>query len=39
MPATVELAPLPDALPNVFSMADDEVEFPASARAAAKGAG
>jgi DNA-directed RNA polymerase subunit beta' len=37
MPAPVELAPLPDALPNVFSMADDEVEFPASARAAAKG--
>jgi DNA-directed RNA polymerase subunit beta' len=38
MPAQVELAPLPDALPNVFSMADDEAEFPASARAAAKGA-
>jgi len=31
-----ELAPLPDALPAVFSMAEDEVEFPASARAAAK---
>src|SRR5436305_9482246 len=29
-----ELPPLPDALPNVFSMEEDE--FPASARAAAK---
>ncbi len=37
MPASVELAPLPDALPNVFAMADDEIEFPASARAAGKG--
>ncbi len=37
MPAATELAPLPEALPNVFAMADDEVEFPASARAAAKG--
>jgi DNA-directed RNA polymerase subunit beta' len=37
MPAVAELAPLPDVLPNVFSMAEDEVEFPASARAAAKG--
>jgi DNA-directed RNA polymerase subunit beta' len=34
MPATEELAPLPDALPNVFSMAEDD-EFPASARAGA----
>jgi DNA-directed RNA polymerase subunit beta' len=31
MPAVEELAPLPEALPNVFSMADEE-EFPASAR-------
>ena len=31
-----ELTPLPDALPNVFSMAEDEVEFPASARAGAQ---
>ena len=37
MPAPVELAPLPDALPNVFSMAEED-EFPASARTgAAKG--
>ena len=36
MPAVQELTPLPDPLPNVFSMADDD-EFPASARAAAKG--
>jgi DNA-directed RNA polymerase subunit beta' len=36
MPAAQELTPLPDPLPNVFSMADDD-EFPASARAAAKG--
>ena len=34
MPAAEELAPLPDALPNVFSMAEDD-EFPASARAGA----
>src|SRR5205085_4031682 len=35
IPAPAELPPLPDALPNVFSMADDD-EFPsASARAAA----
>ncbi|CAN5194643.1 DNA-directed RNA polymerase subunit beta' [soil metagenome] len=31
----VELAPLPDALPNVFSMAEED-EFPASARTGAK---
>jgi DNA-directed RNA polymerase subunit beta' len=31
----VELPPLPDALPNVFSMAEDD-EFPASARAGAQ---
>jgi DNA-directed RNA polymerase subunit beta' len=36
MPAAQELTPLPDPLPNVFSVADDD-EFPASARAAAKG--
>ena len=36
MPAPTELPPLPEALPNVFSMADDEVEFPASARAASE---
>ncbi len=35
MPAVAELPPLPDALPNVFSMAEED-EFPASARAAAK---
>jgi hypothetical protein len=34
MPAAVELTPLPDALPNVFAMAEEEVEFPASARTA-----
>ena len=37
MPAAAELTPLPDALPNVFAMADEEAEFPGSARAAAKG--
>lgn len=38
VPAPEALAPLPDALPNVFSMADDD-EFPASARSGAgKGA-
>ena len=36
-PASEELPPLPDALPNVFAMAEDEVEFPAGARAAVKG--
>jgi hypothetical protein len=36
MPVVEELPPLPDALPNVFSMADDD-EFPAGARAAVKG--
>ena len=34
MPATEELAPLPGALPNVFSVAENE--FPASARAGAQ---
>jgi DNA-directed RNA polymerase subunit beta' len=34
MPAAEELTPLPDALPNVFAMAEDD-EFPASARAGA----
>jgi DNA-directed RNA polymerase subunit beta' len=38
VPAPAELPPLPDALPNVFSMADED-EFPASARSGAgKGA-
>jgi DNA-directed RNA polymerase subunit beta' len=38
VPAPAELPPLPDALPTVFSMADDD-EFPASARSGAgKGA-
>jgi DNA-directed RNA polymerase subunit beta' len=37
VPAPADLPPLPDALPNVFSMSDDD-EFPASARTgAAKG--
>ena len=35
LPASEELPPLPDALPNVFSIAEDD-EFPASARAGAQ---
>jgi DNA-directed RNA polymerase subunit beta' len=34
MPAAEELTPLPDALPNVFAMAEED-EFPASARSGA----
>jgi len=30
LPAPPEIAPLPEALPNVFAMSDEE-EFPASA--------
>jgi DNA-directed RNA polymerase subunit beta' len=37
LPAPPELAPLPEPLPNVFSLPDDD-EFPLSARPAAKGA-
>jgi hypothetical protein len=37
LPAPPELAPLPEALPNVFSLPDED-DFPASARPAAKGA-
>jgi DNA-directed RNA polymerase subunit beta' len=36
MPAPAELAPLPEPLPNVFALPDDD-EFPASARSAVKG--
>src|SRR6476620_1728745 len=36
MPSATELAPLPEPLPNVFALPDDE-EFPASARSAVKG--
>jgi hypothetical protein len=36
-PAPPQLAPLPETLPNVFSLPDED-EFPASARPAAKGA-
>jgi len=36
MPATTELTPLPEPLPNVFVLPDDD-EFPASARSAVKG--
>jgi hypothetical protein len=35
VPAPPELAPLPEALPNVFAVADEE-DFPASARVGAK---
>src|SRR3954467_570183 len=36
MPAPAELTPLPEPLPNVFALPDDD-EFPASARSAVKG--
>jgi hypothetical protein len=35
MPAPVELTPLPEPLPNVFAIPEDE-EFPATSRAGAK---
>ena len=36
MPSATELTPLPEPLPNVFALPDDD-EFPASARSAVKG--